>query len=246
MPGVRRAGPAGARGDRRLVRLGLGAVRPVRRAMAGAGRVRGLVPGPVHLRGAGPDQGLVLLADGRGDDGVRAFGVRERGVPGAARGRDRPQDEQAPGQRARADPADGRARRGRAALVLRGLRLAVGGAAGGPRRARRDRQEGPAHLLEHGVVPGPVRQRGRLDTVPTPRPGGASAAGPVDAERTARRGPGCHRRRWRPSTRRRPGGGSRGSSTTCPTGTCAGRGGGSGTGPRRPTGRRRSPRCTSA
>ena len=27
----------------------------------------------------------------------------------------------------------------------------------------RDRQEGAAHLLEHGVVPGPVRERGRLD-----------------------------------------------------------------------------------
>ena len=41
--------------------------------------------------------------------------------------------------------------------------LAVGGAADRARRARRDRQEGPAHLLEHGVVPGPVRERGRLD-----------------------------------------------------------------------------------
>ena len=80
VPRVRRRGAAGTRGDRRLVRLGLDAVRAVRRAVAWPGRVRGVVPGPVHLRGAGPDPGLVLLADGRGDAGIRAFGVRERGV----------------------------------------------------------------------------------------------------------------------------------------------------------------------
>ena len=42
------------------------------------------------------------------------------------------------------------------------------------------------------------------------------------------------------------GGGSRRSSMTCPTGTCGGPGGGSGTGPGRRTARRRSPPCMSA
>ena len=192
---VRRARAAGTRGDRRLVRLGRDAVRAARRAAAQRGGVLRVVSGAVHLRGAGPDPGLVLLADGRGDDGVRPFGVRERGVRGVARGRDRPQDEQAPGQRARADATDGRARRRRAALVLRGLGLAVGRAAGGTRPARRDRQEGAAHLLEHGVVPGPVRERGQLDgrgPLPFAARRGPAADRPVDAQRVARGGPGCH------------------------------------------------------
>ena len=56
------------------------------------------------------------------------------------------------------------ARRGRAALVLRGLGLAVERAADVRHDVlERDRQEGAADLLEHGLVPGPVRERGRLD-----------------------------------------------------------------------------------
>jgi Isoleucyl-tRNA synthetase len=62
-------------------------------------------------------------------------------------------------------PLMNRARRRRAALVLRGLRLAVGRAAGRARRAQRDRQEGAAHLLEHRIVPGALRERGRLELV---------------------------------------------------------------------------------
>ena len=76
--------------------------------------------------------------------------------------------------------------------------------------------------------------------------GAAAAAGPVAAVRAARvvrdvtaclggvRHGGA------------PGGGSRGSSTTCRTGTCGGRGGGSGTGPPGRRERRRSPRCMNA
>ena len=129
------------------------------------GGVRGLVSGPVHLRGAGPDQGLVLLADGRGDDGVRAFGVRERGLRRAARRRDRPQDEQAPGQRARADPADGHARRRRAALVLRGLGLALGGAPGrGTTCSARSSGKccSPTGTRRHSWCCTPTRAAGRL------------------------------------------------------------------------------------
>ena len=102
---------------------------------------------------------MVLLADGRGDAGVRAVGVRERGVPRACHGRAGAEDVQAPRQRHRADGAAGRARGGRGALVFRRVRVAVGAAADRARRARRDRAEGAAHLLEHGVLPGALRER---------------------------------------------------------------------------------------
>ena len=87
------------------------------------------VPGAVHLRGDRPDARVVLLADGRGHAGVRAVVVRERGVPRACHGRAGAEDVQAPRQRHRADGADGLARRGRGALVLRRVRVAVGAAA---------------------------------------------------------------------------------------------------------------------
>ncbi len=72
--------PAGPRGDRRVVRLGLDAVRPVglpARAGLGGG-VRRRFPAAVHLRGDRPDARLVLLADGDRDAGVRPELVRER------------------------------------------------------------------------------------------------------------------------------------------------------------------------
>ena len=62
----------------------------------------------------------------------------------------RPQDEQAPGQRARAAPADGSARRGRDPLVLRGVRLTLVHPADRRRGTRGDRPQGAAHVLEHG------------------------------------------------------------------------------------------------
>ena len=97
------------------------------------------------------------------------------------------EDVQAPRQRHRADGADGLPWRRRGALVLRRLRVAVGAAAGRVRRARRDRAEGAAYLLEHRVVPGALREcrgcgrqcrrrrrgRGRVDAG-----GGGARAGP--------------------------------------------------------------------
>ena len=74
-----------ARGDRRLVRLRLDAVRavglPARRGLEGA--VRAGLPGPVHLRGDRPDPRLVLHADGGRHAGVRPVVVRERALPRA-------------------------------------------------------------------------------------------------------------------------------------------------------------------
>ena len=79
------AGPPGPRRHRRLVRLGLDAVRPARRALAARGGLRAGVPGPVHLRGDRPDPRLVLLADGGQHAGVRPELLRERGLPRAGR-----------------------------------------------------------------------------------------------------------------------------------------------------------------
>ena len=118
-------------------------------------------PGAVHLRGDRPDPGLVLLADGGGHAGLRPLLVRERRLPRPGGGRARAQDEQAPGQRAGTDAADGGRRGGRGALVLRRRRVAVVDPQDRARGARRDRAQGAAHLLEHRLVPGAVRQRGR-------------------------------------------------------------------------------------
>ena len=70
---VRRAGPAGPRGDRRVVRLRLDAVRavglPARRGLGGDARAG--LPGRLHLRGDRPDPRLVLHADGGRHAGLR-------------------------------------------------------------------------------------------------------------------------------------------------------------------------------
>ena len=161
VPRVRAARDAGAGGDRRLVRLRVDAVRAVGRAAAEPGLVRAGLPGPVHLRGDRPDPRLVLLADGGGHAGVRTLPVRERGLPRAGHGRVGAEDVQAPRQRHRAHGADELPRGGRGAMVLRRLRVPVGASADRAARARRDRAQGAAHLLEHRVVPGAVRERGR-------------------------------------------------------------------------------------
>ena len=216
-----------------------------------SGGVRAVLPGTVHLRGDRPDQGLVLLADGGRHAGLRPVRVRERGLPRPDPGRARREDEQAPGQRDRADPADGQARRRRAALVH--------SSTGPPWSARR---------LGHGALEETVRKvlltywntasffvLYANATATGGRRTPASGRGPTRrraplldrwapsrAERSGRRGHrGAGRVRHGPG---RPHGWPR-SSTTCPTGTCGGRGGGSGR-DRDAEGRRRSPRCTSA
>ncbi len=55
-------------------------------------RFEASVPGGLHLRGAGPDARLVLLAAGGGDAPGPAGAVPQRGVPGADPGRGRPED----------------------------------------------------------------------------------------------------------------------------------------------------------
>ena len=248
LPDVRPPGPSGARGDRRLVRLRLDAVRtvgiPARRGLggdAGAGLPRGL-----HLRGDRPDPWLVLHADGGRDAGLRGVVVPQRAVPRAHPGRGRPQDVQAPGQHPRADPADGRARRRRRALVHGRRRFAVGGPPGRAHHDPGDGAQGPADLLEHRRVPRPLRQpvlveSRRRECRLRAGAAGPAGAGPLGALRGTPAGGRRHRRDGvlrHPACRATC---SRRTSTTCPTGTYADRAAASGTATPPP-----SRRCTSA
>ena len=144
--------------------------------VAGLGAdARAGLPGRLHLRGDRPDPRLVLHADGRRHAGLRPVVVPERALPGPHPGRGRPQDVQAPRQHPRADPADGRARRRRGALVHGRRRLAVGGPAGRARHHPGDGPQGAADLLEHGRLPGALRQRRRAGRPATRRPRSPSA-----------------------------------------------------------------------
>ncbi len=68
----------------------------------------------------------------------------------------------------RTHPADGHPRCRCAALVHGGERIAVGGASGRARRARGDRPQDPAHVLEHRVVPAALRECRRCRVEPGP------------------------------------------------------------------------------
>ena len=167
-------------------------------------------------------------------------------VPGPHPGRGRPEDEQAPGQHPRADPADGPARRRRRPLVHARRRLAVVGPPGRPRDAVRGRPEGAAHLLEHRELLHPLRRGQRLGPGRDARRRRAPSARCWTAGRwpSSPRSPTASPTRWRTSTPRAPAGCSPSSSTTCPTGTSAGPGAASGTAtpPRWP----RCTRCSTA
>ena len=120
-------------------------------------------------------------------------------------GRGRPQDDQAPRQHPRADPADGPARRRRGALVHGRRRLAVVGPPGRARHAAGGRPQGAADLLEHRRVPRPVRPRRRLDAVGAPtrrRPTGRCSTAGCSSE-LHRAGRATSTRRWRTSTPQR-------------------------------------------
>ena len=154
-------------------------------------------------------------------------------------GRGRPQDEQAPGQHPRADPADGPARRRRGALVHGSQRLAVVGSRRvGHKVLDEIASKVHAHLLVDRVVPVAVRAGQRVDAECRPwrrRP--CSTAGPsaqciglaaeVDAALDGLRHRAGRARRSPPT------------STTCRTGTSGAPAAASGTAIRR-----RSARCT--
>ncbi len=169
-----------------MVRLRVDAVRavglPAPRGLRGDARAR--LPRRLHLRGDRPDPRLVLHPDGRRDAGLRRVVVPQRAVPRAHHGRGRPQDVQAPRQHPRADPADGRARRRRGALVHGRRWLAVGGAPGGAHHHPGDGAQGPADVLEHRRVPGALRRHVGVESRrPGTGPRGSARPRPVGALR---------------------------------------------------------------
>ena len=92
------------------------------------------------------------------------------------------------------------------------VRLAVGGPPGRPRHAPGDRPQGPADLLEHGRLPGPVRARRRLGARRPPAPGARRPAGarPLGARPSAPARARGRPRRWRRFDTQRAGPAARG------------------------------------
>ena len=162
------------------------------------------LPGRLHLRGDRPDPRLVLHADGGRHPGVRTELLPDGPVPWAAARGGRPQDEQAPGQHPRADPAHGPAR-GRRGPVVHGCGgFALVSSSRGSQGAGRDRLQGDSYVLVGSVVPVALRAGERVDARRRPRQadgarsmgGGAVAPARHGGDRCA------HRLRHRP---RRPG-----------------------------------------
>jgi hypothetical protein len=192
-----------AGGDRRLVRLGVDAVRAVALPVREPREGRGAVPGRLHRRGRGPDARVVLLAAGDRDRaGRRAAQQRRRGygaggaVPGrggerAGARRAGTEDVQEPRQRREPVGRDG-ASRGRCRASLPGLVQPDLGVP--PLRRGGDPADGgelPGHAQERVPVLRPLREL-RLVARATPirrPPSGRCSTG------------GCCRG-WRPSSAR--------------------------------------------
>ena len=230
-----------ARGHRRLVRLGLHAVRAVARAVRERGASsRQRFPADFICEALDQTRGWfysllavgTLLFDTPAYENVVCLGLHPR--------RRGPEDVEVQGQHRRALGGARPLRRRRAALVLLHLQAAVGRLPLLDGRRRRGRAAVPQAALEHLRLPRPLRERRR--GAATRRPRGRAdrprPLGPLAPERRrSRRSPSASRR----STRRSPAARSRRSSTISPTGTCAARGGASGRATRPP-----SRRCASA
>ncbi len=118
----RRRGPAGARGHRCLVRLRLDAVRAVGRAAPQRGGVRAAYPADFICEAIDQTRGWFYTLMAIGTLVFDRSSLPDRALPRPHPRRGRPQDEQAPRQHPRADPAHGAARRRRGALVHAGRR----------------------------------------------------------------------------------------------------------------------------
>ena len=145
--------------DRRLVRLGLDAVRAVPLPVRGRGVVQRALPCRVHQRGDRPDPRLVLLPAGDLGAGLRPHQLPELRRPGPDPGPRGPEDVQEPGQHRRPVGGDRPPRRRRLPLVLPRRPAALGRLPLLHRHGRRGRAPVHAHALEHVLVLGAVRER---------------------------------------------------------------------------------------
>ena len=195
--------------------------------------VRAALPGRLHLRGARPDARLVLLAARGLDAAVRPLLVQERALPRPDPRPRGPEDVQVAGATWSSLGRARRARRGRVPLVLLHLASSRGTATASRSRpsARACASSCSTLWNTYGVLR-PLRERERL------RPRATPAAEPTELDRwilsrlqrtiaTSRASASTTTTRPAPAAR------SRRSSTTSRTGTCAARGGASGTATRR-------------
>ena len=195
---------------RRVVRLGLDAVRAGALPVRERGLVRAPLPGRLHRRVHRPDPRLVLHAARAGHGAVRPPVVPQRPVPRHRAGRRRPQGQQVAAELPGPGADVGRVRLGRRALVPH---VELDPARGQPHRRRgghpRRRAPGAAAAVEHVLLLHAVRgcggRRSRLRREAGRRGtrGHARADGPVR--------PGAHagprgdapRSSWTPTTSRR-------------------------------------------
>ncbi len=205
---ARRARTAASAGDRRLVRLGLDAVRPVGCAAPQPGGVRGRLPGAVHLRGDRPDPRLVLHADGGRHAGVRPKSSYENVLClGHILAEDGRKMSKHLGNILEPIPLMDR----HGADAVRWFMLA----GGSPWSARRVGHETLSEVVRKVLLTywntasffTLYAEANGWDpaVAPAPAAGRTPAAGPLGAGRARRRHRGRHRRRWRTSTPRRAG-----------------------------------------
>ena len=162
VPRVRRADEPSARGDRRVVRLGLDAVRPVPRPAREPGALRGSASPPNFICEAldqtrGWFYSLLAVATLLFD----TLELPQRRLPRSDPRRGRPQDVEVAGQRGRALGRDRHLRRRRVPLVLLHLEVPVGRLPLQPRDDRRGGPPVPAAAVEHVRLLRPVRERER-------------------------------------------------------------------------------------
>src|SRR6266705_1598546 len=161
LPRVRRHHAARVGGDRRLVRFGRDAVRPVALPVRAPGGLQGPLSGGLHLRGRGSDTRLVLLAarDRRG--GVRRARLQAGDRQRARARRAGPEDVQEPRQRGEPVAGDRGVRRRRRPPVPPRAEPGVGAQALRQGADSRRRRGVPEHVAPHLQVL--RRLRGRLD-----------------------------------------------------------------------------------
>ena len=183
--GLRRRDAPRRGDDRRLVRLGLDAVRAVPLPVRGRGGVRRALPGRLHLRGRStrPAAGStrcsrvsILLFDRTSYRNCVCLGPDPR-----PRG---PEDVEEPRQRRRPVGGDRPPRRRRLPLVLPHRAAALGRLPLLHRDRRRGGAPVPAHALEHVLVLGALRERRGARARPSrgrPRARGRRRARPLGA-----------------------------------------------------------------